>query len=211
MGSQPYTSPIVVSMGQPAPSGALEVKGKRAQKRIPFVPRQGQVDQILAAAKRPRDRLLLEFDLFTGLRVAELCALEVLDVDLDQGQVIVRQGKGGKDRCVPLPARLIEPLRAWIGSRQSGPLFPSPRGGRLSTRAVQKLIKRLAAAAGLPEASKARRFTPHKLRHRYATNLYKKSKNLRVVQTVLGHESIATTEIYTHVEDDDLKQAVVDL
>jgi integrase len=198
-------------VGAPVLEVTPPATARRTCKRIPFVPRQTHVDAMLAAAKRPKDRLLLEFDLFTGLRVAELCALEVLDVDLDQGQVIVRQGKGGKDRIVPLPARLIEPLRAWIGQRTAGPLFPSPRGVRLSTRAVQKLIKRLAAAAGLPEANKPRRFTPHKLRHRYATNLYKKSKNLRVVQTVLGHESIATTEIYTHVEDDDLKQAVVDL
>lgn len=189
-----------------------EKKPKRKRRRLPFIPRPSDVDALIAAAPNTRDRLIAQVLVMTGLRVAELCSLDILDIDLAGERLLVKQGKGSKDRVVPIPARLIPSLREWIGARIMGPLFPSPRGGkRLSTRAVQKLMKRLAAAAHLPEALAARRYTPHKLRHRYATNAWRKTKNIKIVQELLGHESISTTEIYTHCENEDLQEAVRDL
>ena len=104
---------------------------------------------------------------------------------------------------MPIPAKLLEPLAAWIGERRSGELFPSPRGGRLTTRAVQLLVQRTAVAAG-----SARRVTPHMLRHTYATRLLNTGASLREVQELLGHSSVATTEIYTWVLTDRLRGAV---
>ena len=104
---------------------------------------------------------------------------------------------------MPIPARLVEPLRVWIGARAAGPVFASPRGGKLSERTVQKRLRALGLKAELP-----RRLKPHTLRHTYATRLLERGANIREVQELLGHASVATTEIYTHVSADRLRKAV---
>lgn len=157
-----------------------------------------------------RDRSILELLYGSGLRVAELCALDVDDVDLRASMVLVT-GKGRKQRRIPIsgPARaaIISylPARGWFldqsprGGTASSALLLNRRGGRLGQRSVRAALTRYATADGLPAIS------PHGLRHSFATHLLDGGADLRAVQELLGHENLATTEIYTHVSTERLR------
>jgi integrase/recombinase XerC len=145
-----------------------------------------------------RDRLVLELLYGGGLRVSELVALDYGSVDFTGGSARVR-GKGGKERLCPLGRTALAVLVKFRDefARRTAPADPvvcTPAGGRLGVRAVQLLLKRYLALAGLP-----REFTPHKLRHAYATHLLNAGADLRLVQELLGHAQLATTQVYTHV------------
>src|SRR5262249_37423987 len=105
-----------------------------ARRRLPVVPRRPEVDALLAAAPDGRDRLALPRAPLLGLRVSEVTKLEVSDLDLAERRAHVRQGKGDKDRYVPIPPRLVEPLQTWLAGRTVGYLFPGRGGRRLSSR-----------------------------------------------------------------------------
>jgi len=177
-------------------------------KRLPTFLADREPEALLRAASRERDRLLLMVGLYVGLRVAELCALRVEHLDFARRTLFVREGKGKKDRCLPIPRYLVGPLRGWVGARQEGFVFPSPRGGRLTTRAVQKLVKRLAMKADLRAADEPRRCTPHKLRHAFATRMLERGADIITVRDALGHASVATTQIYCHSTPERLRSAM---
>ena len=151
-----------------------------------------------------RDRAILELLYGSGLRVAELCAIDVDDLEIAHGRLRVT-GKGRKERQVPVGDAARRALETYIGSarpellekRPGGPdrfaLFLNTRGNRLGVRGVRQLMTTYAAAAGLPPVS------PHGLRHSFATHLLDGGADLRTVQELLGHENLATTQIYTHV------------
>lgn len=150
-----------------------------------------------------RDRALVQAYLLTGLRRAELCHLDVGDVDLGPRPAVrVRAGKGERDRVVPLPPRLVLTLRPLVLGREAKePLFRGRRGNRLDPDAVSYIfIRKVAPAVG-------KRVTPHMLRHSYATYLSRRRRPLREIQELLGHTSLATTQIYLHVSADDLQEA----
>lgn len=194
-------------MNEPAPK-------KRKPKKLPNFLRAGEVAALLAAAqadedaaKTPakrlaarRDRLAIDVAATMGPRVAELCKLRIEDVDLDAGQAQIVEGKGGKDRMVRIPGRLVEVLRGWIGDRKTGYLFPGPNGKRMSTRTFRINLKQIAAAAGI-----ARRVHPHCLRHTAATRMLEAGGTLSEVQHQLGHSSITITAIYLHCDTSRLK------
>lgn len=150
-----------------------------------------------------RNRALVELLYGAGLRVGEAVGLDVRDVDLHRGDVRVL-GKGGKERVVPLPAAAREALRRWIESRRTPgllaqPLFTAGGAGRegprrLSARSVRRVLRARALRAGIAE-----RVHPHRLRHSYATHLLDMGADLREIQELLGHASLATTEKYTAV------------
>lgn len=178
-------------------------------KRLPTLLADHEPEAILRATTRERDRLLLMVALYMGLRVSELCNLDIAHVDIAGATLFVREGKGKKDRCLPIPRKLLGPLRGFIGPRGSGPLFRSRKGaGRLTSRAVQHLMKRLAAKAGLRGAGEARRVTPHKMRHAFATRMLERGADLIAVRDALGHSSVATTQIYTHVTPGRLRKSM---
>jgi integrase/recombinase XerD len=146
----------------------------------------------------------------TGLRVSEIVKLTVEDVDLEGGALLVRAGKGDRDRMVPIPSHVITELDEWIGLRVSGPVFGrlGQRGRpsatpHLRTRTVEIMILRANKLAGLQK-----HVTPHKLRHTYATELLRRGADIREIQELLGHARLATTEIYAHVVVDRLRSAV---
>ncbi len=179
------------------------------RRRLPTFFRANESDALVAAAKTERDRLIVQVGLYLGLRCSEITDLRIERIDLAKSQVFVAHGKGDKDRYVPIPERLRPLLQAWIGDRREGLLFTSrSRGGRLSNRAVQRLFKGIARKAGIAGVEQARKVTPHKLRHTYATTLLEKGANIRELQELLGHSSVATTEIYTHVVTSRLKGVV---
>lgn len=151
-----------------------------------------------------RDRAVLELLYGSGLRVAELCAIDLHDLELAHGRLRVT-GKGRKERQVPVGDAARRALETYLRSarplllekRPDGPdrfaLFLNTRGNRLGVRGVRQLMSTYAAAAGLPPVS------PHGLRHSFATHLLDGGADLRTVQELLGHENLATTQIYTHV------------
>lgn len=178
----------------------------RRGRHLPDVLSVAQVERLLewgdATPAGLRDRAALEMLYGCGCRVSELCGLDV--ADLDRAEAVVRlRGKGRKERQVPVGepalAAVAEYLRAGrprlSGRRPSPALFLNQRGGRLTRVSVWSLLKKAGAAASLPDT-----VSPHTLRHSYATHLLEGGADLRVVQELLGHADISTTEIYTHVD-----------
>ena len=155
-----------------------------------------------------RDKAMLELLYATGLRVSELVKLQLNQVDSHRGLVRL-MGKGGKERLVPmgeeasiwLDRYLAEARGLLLGPRQSDSLFVTQRGGPMTRQAFWYLIKRHAKRAGI-----TRPLSPHTLRHAFATHLLNHGADLRVVQMLLGHSSLSTTQIYTHVAQERLKQ-----
>ena len=147
-----------------------------------------------------RDRAMLELTYSSGLRLAELCALAVADVDLE-GALVKVLGKGRKVRVVPVGRHAREAIRAWLAARAelAGPgesaLFVSRRGHRISARAVQARFAKRALESGIGV-----HVHPHMLRHSFATHLLESSGDLRAVQELLGHADIGTTQVYTHLD-----------
>ena len=154
-----------------------------------------QILRLLASINDLRDRLIIRTIYATGVRVSELCAIDIEDIDFEDHIIKIR-GKGGKIRTVFIDDETLESIRALIGEQTTGPLFVGQQGKHLSPRTVQHIFRRYAP----------RGITPHKIRHSYASELYRRSKNLRVVQENLGHSSIKTTEIYLHTDMDERKR-----
>ncbi len=156
-----------------------------------------------------RDTAILEVLYSTGARIAELVGVRRDDLDLLSGVVKVR-GKGKKERWCPLGRPACAAVQRWLearrsqqadGERADAPLFTNRRGGRLTPRSIQRLLKRYLSAAGLPTD-----LSPHALRHSFATHLLDRGADLRSVQELLGHASLSTTQIYTHVTLERLKR-----
>jgi integrase/recombinase XerD len=142
------------------------------------------------------------------LRVSELCALRLADLDLQRG-VVTAKGKGGKRRLVPVgevalehASRYLESVRGRSAAPGETVLFVSPRGGRFSREGFLKMVRRYAVEAGIVPLP-----SPHRLRHSFATHLLRGGADLRAVQAMLGHADLGTTEIYTHVAQDHVREA----
>ena len=158
-----------------------------------------------------RSRAILETLYGTGIRVSECERLDVRDLDLVQGLLLIRDGKGRKDRVVPVVGRALEALDLYlhdvrpelVKDPREAALFLTRRGARVSVKSIQYLVRMNARAAGI-----AAPVTPHALRHGCATHLLQGGADVRHVQQLLGHKSLDTTAIYTHVQPEDLAQAV---
>jgi integrase/recombinase XerC len=157
--------------------------------------KHSQVLRLIDAIEDPRDKLIVRTIYATGVRVSELCNINIQDIDFEEHTIRIR-GKGEKIRIVFLDDETLEGIRTFIGAAVDGPLFVGQQGKHISPRAIQHLFRHYAPAG----------ITPHKIRHSYASELYRRSKNLRVVQENLGHTSIKTTEIYLHTDIDERRQ-----
>jgi len=170
--------------------------GKRP-KTLPVVLGPEEVLRFLDAAPRGRDRVLLQTAYACGLRIGELIRLKVADIDSARMVIAIRQGKGRKDRLVPLSPRLLDVLRDyWLRDRPKGWLFPGQDPERpLHSGSVQRMCQNLVARLGL-----SKRVTPHTLRHSFATHMLEAGVDLRTLQAILGHSDLATTAHYLHVD-----------
>ncbi len=152
-----------------------------------------------------RNRCLMQVMLDAGLRASEALKLKVNDLDWMTGKLKVRQGKGKKDRILWLNPQALEVLRKWREKRpqQMELLFTTLDGKPLSDRYLRAMVERYSAKADL-----SKDVHPHTLRHTFATDLYRETKNIRLVQKALGHSDLSTTMIYTHIVDDELEDAL---
>ncbi len=202
-----YLRQIGVLDGDPAANLMSPIR----RKPLPKALSQGDATQLLdqdpKVATPLRDQALLEMLYGAGLRASEVVSLDVGNVDLDQRMVRVR-GKGNKDRIALFPVATAAAVRAYldherVAAKSGMALFTNHQGGRLTTRTVQNVLKRWAKMAGLPTD-----VSPHTLRHTFATHLLDGGADLKTVQQLLGHESLATTQIYTHISIERLKDTV---
>jgi len=204
---------FLVREGQASSDPTEDVTGPRLSRRLPRVLSVEEVARLLAQPRldRPeglRDRAILELLYASGLRVAELVALDVPDVDLEAELVRV-VGKGRKERVVPVGSYAVRALRDYlergrarlVRRHASSALFVSRSGRRLGRQWIWTILRRYAAQAGIRVA-----VSPHVLRHSFATHLLEGGADLRAVQELLGHANIATTQIYTHLTRDRVRE-----
>ncbi len=160
-----------------------------------------------------RNKVMYRLMLNTGLRVSEVTALRWNNIDFDSNKLMVREGKGAKDRTLWISEDISEDLREWrdrqaeeLGER-SKYVFTTMREGksghRLSIQQVWETLKTYVRKAGIEK-----NVSPHTLRHTFATDLYRETKDIRLVQKALGHSDLSTTMIYTHIVDDELEEAL---
>ena len=184
----------------------------RRGRRLPQVLTRGEVDLLLGQPRGGsptdlRDRALLELMYACGLRASEAIGLEVADVDLDD-LVLRARGKGSRERLVPVGHSAADAVRRYlahgrsqlVGARLETKLFVNFRGGSLTRQGLYKIVRRHATSAGLED-----RMSPHTLRHTFATHLLAGGCDLRSVQEMLGHADVATTQLYTHLSSERLK------
>jgi integrase/recombinase XerC len=194
---------------------AKPLRSPRRPRKLPKFLTGDEISALLAApspaaAGGLRDRAILELMYSAGVRVRELVGLDDGDLDLANGTVRVR-GKGRRERLGIVGGHARTALRQWLAARpkparapagRSQPLFTNKFGGRLSVRGIARLLEKHLAAAGL-----AKRASPHTLRHSFATHLLDAGADIRSVQELLGHKSLVTTQIYTHVTTTRLREA----
>ena len=192
------------------PTAALSAP--RRGRKLPHVLTRDEVNRLLSEADSTepaglRDRALLETMYACGLRASETIGLELPDLDLDE-QVLRARGKGSKERVVPMGRQAVQALRLYltsgrphiVGGRVEPHVFVNFRGGALTRQGLYKIVRRHALRAGLAD-----RMSPHTLRHTFATHLLSGGCDLRSVQEMLGHADVSTTQLYTHLSSQRLK------
>jgi integrase/recombinase XerD len=184
----------------------------RRSRKLPQVLTRGEVERLLSQPRGTdpaalRDRALLELMYASGLRASEAIGLELGDVDIDE-RVLRARGKGSKERIVPIGQAALRAIEAYlergrpqlVKNNAEGHLFVNFRGGQLTRQGLYKIVRRHALTAGLAD-----RMSPHTLRHTFATHLLAGGCDLRSVQEMLGHADVSTTQLYTHLSSDRLK------
>ena len=195
---------------------AILLEKPRTGRHLPEVLTVDEIDAMiscidLSTPEGRRNRAIMETLYGCGLRVSELVNLDLSHLFLDSEYIIVR-GKGSKERLVPIDRMAIDEIRRWMEDRdaidlkpgEEGMLFVSKRGRRLTRVMIFYIVKRLCELAGI-----RKEISPHTLRHSFATHLLEGGANLRAIQQMLGHESIATTEIYLHVDRTQLRHEIL--
>jgi len=172
----------------------VKVDRPRVGRRLPTVLTRAEVERLLRAVETERERVIVRLLYFTGMRVSELCSLTWDRVDLSEGVIRVL-GKGNKERMVLVDPETAEVLRRWRERSRGDRVVP------LSPRTVQRIVRRVARRAGINK-----RVTPHVLRHSMATHLLEAGADIRAIQELLGHASLSTTQVYTHVSAEHLRR-----
>lgn len=196
------------------PTELLEMP-KGAQ-HLPEVLTIEEIDLIIKAIdlstnEGQRNRAIIEVLYGSGLRVSELINIKLSDMHIDERYMLIR-GKGNKQRLVPISDEAVKQIGLWLMDRNLMTIKPSNedylflnrRGAKLTRVMILTIVKRLAAAAGIKKT-----ISPHTFRHSFATHLLKGGANLRVIQMLLGHENLTTTEIYTHIDNQHLKEEIL--
>ncbi|MGC8976513.1 MAG: site-specific tyrosine recombinase XerD [Candidatus Ratteibacteria bacterium] len=184
----------------------INIESPKVERKLPDFLTYQEIEKILnlneISRKHIRNLAILELFYSSGLRVSEVCDLKVNDLNLENGFIKVK-GKGNRERIALLNKKTIELLKKYLSERKgnSDYLFLNNQGKRISRQSLWKIVKKYAKYAGINKNVK-----PHTLRHTFATHLLNEGLDLRVVQELLGHKSISTTEIYTHLDRKKLKE-----
>jgi len=178
----------------------VNIKTPKIGKKLPTVLTKDEVKRLISAAKSIKSRLIIKMLYSTGMRVSELVNMRVNDLELDEKHGWIRGGKGSKDRMVILSDNLICDLRKFLSTYSREYLF-SGRNMQLTPRNIQKIIQNSAKNAGINK-----RVSPHTLRHSFATHLLESGTDIRVIQELLGHANLQTTQIYTRVSSEEIKK-----
>jgi site-specific recombinase XerD len=175
------------------------VKMPKKDSRLPEVLTKEEVKKIIESADNEKSRLIISLLYSTGLRVSELVNLKVEDINFTDKSGWVRKGKGSKDRLFVLSENLAKELREYLKDKNQKYIFSKDEP--LTTRNIQKIIKGTKTRAGI-----AKKATPHTLRHSFATHLLEQGTDIRMIQTLLGHSSLSTTSLYTHISTEQIKK-----
>jgi integrase/recombinase XerD len=183
--------------------------------KLPKILTEEETDRLLSQPNRRyfgpcRDYLYMRLMLKAGLRASEAVSLQPEHIDLMSGKLMVREGKGAKDRTLWIGEEVLEELREWTDRRteeaeNSEFLLPTRKGTKVATSHLRRSVKRYAKKAEIDDVD---RVSPHTLRHTFATRLYRETGKIRMVQKALGHSDLSTTMIYTHVVDEELETAL---
>jgi site-specific recombinase XerD len=175
---------------------ALHIPYPRKHKKLPEILTQEEVRRLLDVIKNTKHHLLMELMYGCGLRVSEAVKLKKRQINFEEGIVSIRGGKGRKDRKVALPMTIKNRLKAYLNLREDNNpyVFNTIRGQHLHIKSAQKIVENAAKKAGIKK-----NVTPHTLRHSFATHLLEQGTDLRIIQRLLGHSNIKTTQIYTKV------------
>ena len=180
----------------------LKFKTPKAEKNIPEILTKEEVKSLIDVTKNLKSKLIIKMLYATGLRVSELTNLRLKDLSIDKKEAWVRKGKGSKDRFFKIADLLIKDLEKYISTLKENEEFLFPgKNNTLSTRNIQKIVVKAATKAKI-----SKRVSPHKLRHSFATHLLDQGVDIRMIQELLGHADLSTTQIYTHVSKEQLKK-----
>lgn len=178
----------------------LNIGRPKKEKTLPSVLSKEEIKKLIESAETNKSKLIIQFLYSTGLRVSELVNLKVQDLNLTEKTGIVKQGKGKKDRMFTLSEKSISDIQSYLNEHPNCTYLFS-QTEPLTTRNIQKIIKKTAKKAQIQK-----KVTPHTLRHSYATHLLESGTDIRIIQMLLGHENLNTTQIYTHVSTEELKK-----
>jgi integrase/recombinase XerD len=185
----------------------MSLAKKQQQKPSQFALKQREVQKIINAAPTYRDRCLIRLLADTGIRRAELAALDIRDLDFGNLRLTIRSGKGDKQRIVPITETLGAELRHLVGKNAAGPLFVSRLGSAMRPREINRIVERTGDLAGVRHPDPNRKsINPHLLRHTFAHNWKKQRGDYEALQQILGHASIATTvDAYGRLSVEDIQ------
>lgn len=178
------------------------IKSQKTSKKIPTYLTKDEIERLLLATNNPKHKLLIELMLSSGLRISECITLKIQDINMKEKTIHVKSGKGDKDRITIVSQNTLNNLQRYIAERkyQSEYLFTKKSGKPLTPKLAQKIIPLLTRKAGIQK-----KITPHTLRHTFATLLLDSGTNLRLIQELLGHSSISTTQVYTHISKEQIR------
>jgi len=175
------------------------IKVPKKDKALPEVLTKDEVKKLIGSTDNTKSRLIISLLYSSGLRVSELVNLKVGDLNLDENTGWVRKGKGSKDRLFALSQSLCQELKNYLEGRENSYIFSKNKP--LTTRNIQKIIKGTKERAGI-----GKKVTPHTLRHSFATHLLEQGTDIRIIQQMLGHSSLSTTQLYTHISSEQIKK-----
>jgi integrase/recombinase XerD len=178
-----------------------KIKMPKKDKKLPEVLTREEVKNLINSSDNRKSRLIISFLYSSGLRVSELVNLKKEDLDFNERTGWVRKGKGSKDRIFTISQGLSDELKQFIEEKGQDGAYLFSKNKPLTTRNIQKIIKGTRERAGINK-----RITPHTLRHSFATHLLEGGTDIRVIQAMLGHASLNTTQVYTHISSDQIKK-----
>lgn len=178
-----------------------KIKMPKKDNKLPEVLAKEEVKKLIDSADNIKSRLIISLLYSSGLRVSELVNFKSTDLNLNERTGWVRKGKGGKDRLINLSANLVEQLQDFLSSKGKENIYLFSKNKPLTTRNIQKIIKGTKERAGINK-----KVTPHTLRHSFATHLLEDGVDIRLIQVLLGHSSLNTTQVYTHISSEQIKK-----